>query len=157
MHQTDTSALVAGVFAIALSAISLLAQWFLRFKDHEANRKREILQQRQQALLAALSVIDHVYANSSFGPMLPSNPHQWDIMLARDAMNQMAVFCQDPNRTIAAFTKAIGLHDPATTATPQFGPEDLAAFRNRVCEELETSKTGYADKDRVWIYKLPGA
>lgn len=116
-----------------------------------------ILEKRQEALLLALQVIDHVYANSAFDNGPKSNPHEWDITLAREAMNKMILYCANPKRTIGAFSKAIGLHNPKTQLTPMYGPRDLSEFRCIVCEELELPKTNYIDSQNVWIAQLPGS
>ena len=72
-------------------------------------------------------------------------------------MNGMIVYCEDPKRTVTAFAKAVGLYNPDTQTASLFGPKDLAAFRELVCEELEIRTTNYVDPDIVWIYSLPGA
>ena len=106
--------------------------------------------------MAALEVVDHVYANVGMANKQPSNPHEWDISSARKAMNGIVIYCKDPNRVLAAFSKAVGMHNPDTQPSGTFGPKNLAEFRDVICDELEVSPIKYADTNLVWIYKLPG-
>ena len=114
------------------------------------------MQHRKEALLAALQVIDHVYANTAWTGRLPMNPHRWDITLARDAMNKMIIFCKNPDRAFHGFSEAVGLHNPDTQSSGTYGPGDLHEFRKIVCEELEVPQTNYDNRDVTWIEKLPG-
>jgi hypothetical protein len=97
-----------------------------------------------------------VYANSEFDNQPPNHPHDWDINLAREAMSGMVVFCRNPEKTVGAFAKAIGIHNPGAGQSGAYGPKDLAAFRKAVCEELGLSAPTYDNQSVVWISSLPG-
>jgi hypothetical protein len=150
------SAVIAAAVAVVIALVSVIVQVALWFLDKKAQRRHERMEHRRAALLSALQVIDHVYANTPFNGKPPANPHTWPIAQARDAMNGMIVFCENPNRAIAAFSKAIGLHNPAAGAPPPFGPVDLDAFRRVICEELNVTPPNYANNDVVWINTLSG-
>jgi hypothetical protein len=152
-----TAALIAGILAATTALISILLQIVFRILDGKSKKNQAILEKRQEALLLALQVIDHVYANTSFDPKLTANLHEWDITLARDAMNKMILYCGNPKRTIDAFSKAIGLHNPDTQQPSPYGPRDLAEFRQIVCEELKLPITNHMDSNIVWIHKMPGS
>ena len=116
MNTEVQVALIAAVVAVVVALISLIAQVTVWFLDKRAQRRDELLEKRRAALLSALETIDHVYAKTSFDNSPPANPHKWSIDLARGAMNGMIVFCKNPTKAVAAFSKAIGLHNP--TAGP---------------------------------------
>jgi hypothetical protein len=147
--------IAAMVAIIGTTATAILQLKFWRL-DQREKRQQEIMQHRKDALLSALQVIDHVYANSSFEKRPAANPHLWDVTLARDAMNKMIIYCEDPDRTVQAFSKAIGLHNPHSQSPVTFSPSDLQHFRNVICDELKLSPTNYANKELLWISKLPG-
>ena len=131
-----TAALITGAVAIIAVVTTNVVQIVLRFLERRSERSRAILELRQEALHTALLVIDHVYANSSFDGRPPSDPHTWDINLAREAMNKMIIYCKDPRASVAAFAKAIGLHNPQTQTAPGYGPRDRALFISVICKEL---------------------
>jgi hypothetical protein len=158
MTTEERSAWLAAWAAILCTFLTIAVQignYFLaaRDKHHE-----DLLEHRREALISALEVIDHVYANVSFSGQPPSNPHKWDVSTARQAMNRMIIYCKDPNRAVAAFSKAAGMRN--LDAQPQqipFGPKNLAEFRDVICDELELPSIKYKDTNMVWIYSLPGA
>jgi len=150
------SAVIAAAVAVLIALVSVVAQVTLWFLDKKAQRLHLRMEQRRAALLSALQVIDHVYANAKFNGQPAANPHTWPIAQAREAMNGMIVFCENPSRAVAAFSRAIGLHNPAASAAPRFGPGDLDAFRRVVCEELKVAAPTYADSNVSWIKTLPG-
>jgi len=152
-----TAALIAGIVAATTAIASIALQIIFRILDTKGKKKQAILEKRQEALLLALEVIDHVYANTSFNGMPKSNTHEWDISTARSAMNQMILYCENPKRTVEAFAKAIGLHNPDTQTPPQYGPRHLAEFRVTVCEELGLPVPNHVDRDVVWIFELAGS
>jgi hypothetical protein len=149
-------ALITSTVAIVSLAATITVQLILRFLDKRAERKRETMQYRRDALHKALRVIDHVYANVSFGPRAPAKPHAWDIAEAWEAWNLMLLYCADPRAATDAFGKAIGLESESTPENSTFGPADLIRFRKIVAQELEVSAST-TDPDRVWIAKLPGS
>jgi hypothetical protein len=128
-----------------------------RILDSKSKKNQAILERRQEALLVALQVIDHVYANTPFDQKPAANLHEWDITLARDAMNKIILYCDNPKRTIEAFSKAIGLYNPDTQQPSQYGPRHLTEFRQIVCEELKLPSTNHTDSNIVWITKLRGS
>jgi hypothetical protein len=157
MSAQERSARLAARVAIVCALLTIAVQAIGYFLVSRDKHKDEVMQHRRKALISALEVIDHVYANSSFNQTPPTNPHEWNISLARNAMNEIIIYCKDPNRVLAAFSKATGLHNPQAQTTPTFGPKALAQFRDVVCEELELSPIQYADSNLVWIASLPGA
>lgn len=152
------SAVIAGAVAVLIALVSVIVQVTLSFLDKKAQRLHVRMEHRRGALLSALQVIDHVYANTQFNgqPGAKFSPHTWPIAQARDAMNGMIVFCENPARVVAAFSRAIGLHNPTAGAAPPFGPTDLDAFRRVVCEELKVTAPNYANSNVIWINTLPG-
>jgi hypothetical protein len=72
-----------------------------------------------------------IYSNEPIGRdgRTPS-PHNWDIQLARNADNQMRVYCQFPE-TLANFRTAVGLYNPATEKPPGINLEALDRFERR--------------------------
>lgn len=155
MDPQIVSAIIAAAVAATVSLVSVIVQVMLWRKDKESQRKEERVGHRRQALLSALEVIDHVYANSEFNGQPPSNPHAWPIARARDAMNGMIIFCENPAKAIDAFSRAIGLHDPARERAPGFRVGDLNEFRRVVCEELDVLPS-HKEEGPVWIKTLPG-
>lgn len=156
MQPQVIAAWIAATVAVLSMATTAILQVVFRSREQKERRKHEIMQHRKEALLAALQVIDHVYANTAWSGRPPTNPHKWDITLARDAMNKMIIFCKNPDRAVRGFCKALGLHNPDTKAPATYGPGDLQEFRKIVCEELEVPQTNYDNKDETWILKLPG-
>lgn len=148
--------LSAGV-AVGLAAVGFLVQVGFRIWEIKTARKDEKARQRRDALLLALRVIDHVYANSPWYGKPPTSPHEWDITLAWDAATKLGLYCKSPRRALNAFYQATGLHNPETQTAPSYGPAQLSEFREIVREELELPESGFSDPDLVWIAKLPGA
>lgn len=147
--------ITAGVAILSTAATAIVGIVMHRIEKKD-ERESEIHRMRQEALLMALEVIDHVYANTSFGGKSPSNPHNWDISLARTAMNKMIVYCDDPDGTVNAFLNAMGVLNPDEQESPAtYGPRDLAKFRKIVCLELGLRETGFEDPSRTWIATLP--
>jgi hypothetical protein len=156
MQPQLIAAWIAASVAILSTTTTVILQVVFRWRDQKEKRRHEILQHRKEALLAALQVIDHIYANTPWGGQPATNPHKWDITLARDAMNKMIIYCKDPDRVVRAFSKAVGLRNPDTQAVGTYGPADPQAFRRIVCEELEMPVSNYDSKDTLWIGQLPG-
>jgi hypothetical protein len=151
------SAWLAAKVTIVCAVLTIVVQVAGYFLAAHDKRKEELMEHRRQALIAALEVVDHVYANVSWSGKPPSNPHQWDNSSARTAMNGIIIYCKDPNRVLAAFSKATGMYNPDTQKPTLFGPKELAEFRDVICEELEAPHIKYADSNLVWIYSMPGA
>lgn len=146
-----------GRVAIACAIVALVANLVVYLFETHDKHKEELMQHRREALISALEVVDNVYANTSFNGQPPSHPHEWDISLARKAMNGIIIYCKDPNKTGTAFANTIGLYNPETQARGTFSPKQLEEFRKIVCEELETPSLQYSDRERIWIASLPGA
>jgi hypothetical protein len=157
MNAQERSAWLAAKVAIICTVLTIAVQVAGHFLAARDKRNEELMQHRRQALMSALEVVDHVYDNVSMSGKTPSNPHQWDVSLARNSMNAMIIYCKDPNKAVSAFSKAIGLHNPDTQTPPRFGPQELEEFRNVICEELEVSPIRYHDRNLIWIQTLPGA
>ena len=128
----------------------------LAVQDRDAQRRHEILQQRRDVLFQALKVVDNVYANSNFEgqPALPPRP--WDIELARSALNGMLIYCENPEATVKAFSRAIGLHNPEVGAPVKVNAAGINGFRLQVARELEIQAPRWTDDDQAWIVSLPG-
>lgn len=156
MAPQITAALIAGIVAATTAIASIVLQIAFRILDAKGKEKLTILAKRRDALLVALEVIDHVYANTSFNDAPKSNPHEWDIGVARAAMNEMILYCENPKRAVGAFARAVGLHNPEVQTPPRYGPRYLAEFRVIVCEELHLPITNHVDCEVVWISELPG-
>jgi len=71
-------------------------------------------------------------------------------------MNGIIIFAKDPDRLLASFSAAVGLHNPAVGPAPAFNPGALAAFRAIVCEELDLRAPNYTNQNMIWIASLPG-
>jgi hypothetical protein len=115
------------------------------------------LQERKSALFDALKVIDFVYANEPLTGQAPLNPKEWDIQLARDAMNKMIIYYQNPQRTVETFSKAIGIYNPSVNKKPQgVDIKSLEAFRKEIARELNLPEVTFTDPNMVWIASLAG-
>ena len=152
-----TAAWITAIVAILSALITNVLQIIFRFLDSGGKRKQEVMQHRKEALFLGLQVIDHAYANTKWDDKPASNPHEWDITLARDAMNKMIIYCKDPQKTLQAFSQAVGLYNPVSQTRPRYNPGLLHEFRRRVCEELEIKKTNYTNAENIWIYTMTGA
>lgn len=148
---------ITSTVAIVSLAATITVQLVLRFLDKRAERKREIMQFRREALHKALRVIDHVYANVQFGQTPAAKPHTWDIAEAWEAWNMMILYCGNPRAATDAFGAAIGLGSDRTPNNRLFGPADLTRFREIVACELEAPGDSSVDPTRVWIARLPGS
>lgn len=153
-------ALASALTAIIVSVLGLVGQALINLKNGREKRKHEILKERQDALIAALLVIDRVYANSEFNERPAALKHTWHMSDAWSAFNRILVYCENPSRTANAFMRAIGTHNPEVEGPRAYSPADLDAFRRIVCDELKTVQDPgslYSHKDRTWIASLPGA
>ena len=114
------------------------------------------LAERQRALFDALRVIDLVYCNSEFSGMPKPTKREWDIQLARDAVNRMTIYCKDSERTIRAFYASVGLHNPESQKPPIYSCASINLFRREVARELDIKSDVFTDDTNAWISKLPG-
>ena len=156
MNSQERSAWLAAKVAMACTALTVGVQILSYFVAVRDKHKAELMEHRREVLEKALDVVDHVYANVSFSGHPASNPHQWDISLARSAMNWIIIYCKDPNKVLAAFGKATGTYNPDTQIPSTFGPKGLEELRDAICDELEVPSVRYTDSNFVWISSLPG-
>jgi len=82
---------------------------------------------RQKALFEALQVIDNVYSNEPLENGKAPDPHVWDIQLARDADNQMRIYCKYPE-TRRMFIAALGIYNPKVGKPPGINIKALDQF-----------------------------
>jgi len=146
---------VAAIAAFLTLVVTVVTNYY----DHQAARRDRLLEHRREALFAALRVIDHVYSNEPTSVLdkgRPPNPHEWDIQLARDADNQMRVYCEYPE-TFESFRRALGLYNPPLEQPKGISPEALAQFREQVARELDLPKPIGGDPNLTWISSLAGA
>ena len=131
------------------SSAALIVTLYFHHLDRNAAIDR-LVEHRRAALFDALKVIDHVYSNEPIGrDGRAPGPHNWDIQLARDADNQMRVYCQFPE-TLTSFRTALGLHN-LTQKPPGINLEALDHFRMQVARELDLPRPVGLDQDVVWI------
>lgn len=155
--QKSSGAAWAAWAAVIVSSVTLCATLYFHHLDRVATINDRLVEHRRAALFDALKVIDHVYSNEPVGrDGRPPSPHNWDIQLARDADNQMRVYCQFP-KTLKSFRAALGLYNPATQKPPGTNLEELDHFRKQVARELDLPAPVGLDKDLVWINSLAGA
>lgn len=142
--------------AFTAAILTLLCNIYLNISDRNKEREYLILENRRITLFKALKVIDNVYANSDFTGMPKSVRKEWDISEARDVMNGILVYCEDPNKTINSFMKAIGLHNPNIESPPIYNMGMINDFRHDVIRELKLPTIIWADSNQTWIFSLPG-
>jgi hypothetical protein len=124
--------------------------------EQEAKRKFDIFQERKKALFDALHAIDLVYGNECWNGEDPLNPKEWDIELARSATNKMLLYCKDPQKTIDAFYKALGLYNPTVEKATGAHPKYLDEFRKQAANELELPAFQASNPNYTWIASLAG-
>lgn len=155
MSTTDTIALLSAIAAIAGLAITL----YLNYRNQKAALEQEIHKERRAALVDALHVIDLVHQNAGFqipgGRKLRVMPI--DINEARAAMNKLILYCEEPERVLRAFQRAIGLSLPGETTPPKYGTDEFNEFRNEAARELGLKTIDYTTKVAPWIGTLAGA
>jgi len=134
-----------------------MATLYFHYLDRNVAISDRLVEHRRAALFDALKVIDHVFSNEPIGrDGRAPNPHAWDIQLARDADNQMRVYCRYPE-TLTSFRTALGLYNRATQKPPGISVEALDHFREQVARELDLPQPVGSDKDAAWIESLTGA
>lgn len=148
----------AAFLAFIVSSFGLYQQYVFREDDKELAFKSEIMQERKQALLQALQVIDHSYEN-----MRPEKfnqyykPHPWKTQEARDAMNKMMLYCEDPQTTIKVFIQTLGAYNPSIDSSRSITYYGIQNFRRQVAIELHLTPINYTDSSMVWIAHLAGS
>lgn len=126
---SNTTAWIAFSAAILAASLTGVSGFVLHYKEAKEKRNYEIMIERKQALFDVLQVIDLVYANEPLGRTPPLNPKEWDISIARNATNKMLIYCENPQRTVEAFYKAVGLYNPDTQASAGVNLIYLDEFR----------------------------
>jgi hypothetical protein len=143
----------AAYTALICAIITIVVQLAVYLLGTVHEKQRKVWEERRAALLSALQVIDHVYANSAFSGAPATSPHEWQLGLAWDAMNKLEIFCQNPNKAKLAFACAVGLRESHEAVVP-YGPAAREEFRKVICEELDLP---YQQVDvPAWIARLPG-
>ena len=156
-NMTAWAPWIAFAAAIVSSALVASSGFVLHYIEEQSQQKHEILQERKDALFNALKVIDLVYSNEPLTGQAPLNPKDWDIELARDAMNKMIIYCQNPQKTVGTFRKAIGLYDPTISGqSPGVDLKSLEEFRKNIARELNLPEVTFTDPNMVWIASLAG-
>jgi hypothetical protein len=138
-----------------VSVFALLATVYFQYSAREDQLKHDLLEHRRIALFHALQVIDNVYSNEPLNGHQP-NPHPWDISLARDADNEMRIYCQYPD-TLQAFRKALGVYNPDIDKPHGVSLLGLDEFRSQVAKELNLPVPIGSDLNLIWISNLSGA
>lgn len=155
MDAEVAAAWISAAVTVGLAAIGVIVRSVQAFRESRERQKRERLQYRREALVAALRVVDHVYANTAWTGQAPA-AHNWPVTELWDALNLMILYCEDADRTTRAFLAAIGTTGPSQLAV-RYGPKELVEFRKVVCKELGLPETTFADSDRVWVAGAAGA
>lgn len=156
MASDSRAAWVAFSAAILASTVTCVSGFLLRYWDGREKRDFEIMAERKEALLDALSVIDLVYSNEPLNETTPLNSKEWDIALARNAFNRMLIYCKQPDKTVEAFRKAVGLYNPGRETPPGIRLGYLVEFRKEVARELGLPELKFVDPNIVWIQSLAG-
>jgi hypothetical protein len=139
-----------------VSVVALVATIYFQYSTAKHQIDHEILEHRQGALFEALRVIDNVYSNEPLENGKAPNPHNWDIQLARDADNQMRIYCKYPE-TRLMFMSALGLYNPQNGKPPGINLKALDKFRRQVAKELDLPEPVGSDDNLIWIAGLAGA
>lgn|GEM_PF-3435111 len=149
-----TGQLPAWITAI-VAIFALLATTYFQWDSRRNQIQDELREHRRSALFAALKVIDNVYSNEPVSDGKAPNPHPWDIQLARDADNQMRIYCQYPE-TLGLFRKALGLYNPQIEKPHRIDLLALDEFRKQVAKELDLKEPIPPDPNLIWINHLAG-
>lgn len=153
---TDDSADLTFIGVLITGVLSIASVWIAHHLS-KTNQKREWrINQKKEALLEGLEVIDLVYANITFTNMPPPLGVAWQIQRARSAINRMLIFCENPEATLKAFYRSIGAHNPQVEDAPQFSMASVNDFRREVARELGITEERFLSKDMAWLANLPG-
>jgi hypothetical protein len=148
--------IIAALIIACVTCVTIINGFKMFNLEQEAKRNYEISQERKVALFDALNVIDLVYSNERLNNSDPLNSREWDINLARQAMNKMLIYCKDPQKTITTFYGAIGLYNPDVESVPGVRLKCLDDFRRQVAFELGLPEFKFRDSDKIWLYSLSG-
>ena len=139
-----------------VALLTLCSTVLFHFLDQSQAGHEKLLEHRREALFSALRIIDYVFSNQSFNGLPPLHPREVDLQSARDAENQMRIYCEDP-QTVASFRRAPGLYNPSVEKPKGVNIEALDQFRKQIAKELELGKPIGTDPDMTWIANLDGA
>ena len=152
------AAWIAASVAIGGAIITTVSQAVFWFLDRRAERKKDELERRREALELALSVADHLFSNIGWNSQPAPNPHEWDISDAHNAMNGIIIYCSDPGRGINLFLDMMKPTNPEAQLQRESNPiEALHQFRCFCCDELGTTRPNYSDENFTWLASLSGA
>jgi len=126
MKTTNDSQWPARITALVAVA-ALLTTIYFQYSTAKNQIRHELLEHRQKALFEALQVIDNVYSNEPLENGKAPDPHVWDIQLARDADNQMRIYCKYPE-TRRMFIAALGIYNPKVGKPPGINIKALDQF-----------------------------
>ena len=150
---TTTPAWIAVIVTAATLGISI----WTHSEDAARADREQLLEHRREALFSALKVIDLVYSNEPWNGNPAPHPLPVDVQQARDAYNQMSIYCQYPD-TLVAFRSAIGVWNPQEDKGPnQPSIGALIDFRKQVAKELDLPTPVSIDDKYAWIENLYGA
>jgi hypothetical protein len=147
----------AALIAAIVSSVSILFQYYSRQEDLANAVRKEIMQQRKEALLQALEVIDNLYANENIEKRKDFIKHPWSIQKARDAMNKMIIYCEDPQTTVSMYREILGVNNPFYEKPKTFRLYNIQDFRVQVAKELHLPPVVFRDTSFIWISRLNGA
>ncbi len=110
----------------------------------------------REAGMLALEVVDSVLSNVEWrdgeGNIIPIVKQPVDVALARKALNQLSLTCENPT-VITQYMNVLGLHAPSETPM-NLSPDAVIGLRNAIRKELGFSKP--VPLDRAFIATLPG-
>lgn len=146
------------LITVAIAAIGVVASFFLQYLSNQNELDHKVLENRKEALFLALDVINKVYANSTFNGNAPLNPKEFDINLARQAVDKMLIYCKKPEKTVKIFYDAIGIRGINDSVVKSFSADDINKFRRAVSDELDIDDNLSLSrfKEVAWIYALTG-
>ena len=146
----DSTPWIAFIGALIASIVTGVSGFLLYLKSKKDTRRQYVLDQRREPLFEALQAINHVYANTEWADKPPLNPSEWDITLARTALNKINVYCENPAAVIKAFHRAVGMNGETYTAA------SINEFIRECARELNLPVIKFTEQDKAWIASLPG-
>ena len=156
INQKDWTSNIPPWLAVLVTCATLVSTVWLHSQDQVIIAHDRLLEHRREALFSALKVIDTVYSNEKWNGKPPVHPINVDIQSARDAYNQMLLYCQYPE-TLTTFRKALGVWNPQEDKSPSHPSiEGLDDFRAQVAKELDLPPIQRNSK-YTWINNLDGA
>jgi len=155
--KKDWTSIIPPWLPVFITCATLIATFWLHSQDQRTAAHDKLLEHRREALFSALKVIDAVYSNEPWNDRSPAHPLPVDVQQARDADNEMRIYCQYPE-TLSAFRKALGLWNPQKDKVSSHPSLDgFNEFRMQVARELDLPQPIGVDPNYVWISNLDGA